>query len=347
VEDGAVVPILYEGRLVEMRQDKEAVDLWFERQTSSLAKGQKADLKKKYARAYMLQKADRVVYMRAFDISRHFADTWKGTPFKGQLVAPSKLVALQYKKYLDEFGELSSEVVISPPDEREGYEETESEPKDEVKVFWDRMMRRWGDEPKYVKGIINQFKYGEEPEIIIVVDKLLTGFDAPRNTVLYLCRVLREHTLLQAIARVNRLYEGKDFGYVIDYAGALGELDEALSMYQAFEEYDEADLVGAVLDIEEELRKLPQRRSDLWELFKTLGSTSDEEAYERYLGDDDRRREFYARLSAYLKAFSIALFGAIHRGDAEGKDRGIQVRPQAFPEPEAGSPEAIRRNGPL
>jgi type I restriction enzyme R subunit len=307
VEDGAVVPILYEGRLVEMRQDKEAVDLWFERQTSSLAKGQKADLKKKYARAYMLQKADRVVYMRAFDISRHFADTWKGTPFKGQLVAPSKLVALQYKKYLDEFGELSSEVVISPPDEREGYEETESEPKDEVKVFWDRMMRRWGDEPKYVKGIINQFKYGEEPEIIIVVDKLLTGFDAPRNTVLYLCRVLREHTLLQAIARVNRLYEGKDFGYVIDYAGALGELDEALSMYQAFEEYDEADLVGAVLDIEEELRKLPQRRSDLWELFKTLGSTSDEEAYERYLGDDDRRREFYARLSAYLKAFSIAL----------------------------------------
>jgi type I restriction enzyme, R subunit len=307
VEDGAVVPILYEGRLVEMRQDEEAIDLWFDRQTASLSKGQKADLKKKYARADMLQKADRVVYMRAFDISRHFADTWKGTPFKGQLVAPSKLVALQYKKYLDEFGEVSSEVVISPPDEREGYEEAESDPKDEVRLFWDRMMRRWGDEPRYVKGIVNQFKYGEEPEILIVVDKLLTGFDAPRNTVLYLCRVLREHTLLQAIARVNRLCEGKDFGCVIDYAGALGELDEALAMYQAFEEYDEADLVGAVLDIDEQARLLPQRRSDLWELFKTLGPTGDEEAYERFLGDEDTRREFYRRLSAYLKAFSIAL----------------------------------------
>jgi type I restriction enzyme, R subunit len=307
VEDGAVVPLLYEGRLVEMRQDKEAIDLWFERQTDSLSKVQKADLKKKYARADMLQKADRVVYMRAFDISRHFADTWKGTPFKAQLVAPSKLAALQYKKYLDEFGEVSSEVVISPPDEREGYEEADSDPRDEVRLFWGRMMRRWGDETKYVKGLVNQFKYGEEPEIIIVVDKLLTGFDAPRNAVLYLCRVLREHTLLQAIARVNRLHEGKDYGYVIDYAGAMGELDRALSMYRAFEEYDEADLVGAVSDIDEEVRTLSQRRSDLWELFKTLGPTSDEEAYERHLADDDRRGEFYARLSAYLKVFSIAL----------------------------------------
>jgi type I restriction enzyme R subunit len=307
VEDGAVVPLLYEGRLVEMRQDKEAIDLWFERQTASLSKEQKADLKKKYARSDMLQKADRVVYMRAFDISRHFSDSWKGTPFKAQLVAPSKLVALQYKKYLDEFGELSSEVVISPPDEREGVDEAEADPKDEVRVFWSTMMRRYGDESGYVKSIVNQFKNGDEPEVIIVVDKLLTGFDAPRNTVLYLCRVLREHTLLQAIARVNRLYEGKDYGYIVDYAGALGELDEALSMYRAFESYDEADLVGAISDINEEVRKLPQKRSDLWELFKTLRSTSDEEAYERHLADDDRRLEFYARLSAYLKTFSIAL----------------------------------------
>jgi type I site-specific deoxyribonuclease, HsdR family len=307
VEDGAVVPILYEGRLVDMHQDKEAIDLWFERQTQELSKEQKADLKKKYARADMLQKADRVVYMRAFDISRHFADTWKGTPFKGQLVAPSKLVALQYKKYLDEFGEVSSEVVISPPDEREGYEESESPPDDEVARFWDKMMKRWGDESRYAKGIVNQFKYGDEPEIIIVVDKLLTGFDAPRNVVLYLCRVLREHTLLQAIARVNRLYEGKDYGYVVDYAGALGELDAALKMYGAFEQYDEGDLLGAVQALDEELANLPQRRSELWDLFKTISNGADEEEYERFLADDDRRRDFYARLTAYLKSLAIAL----------------------------------------
>ena len=307
VEDKAVVPLLYEGRLVEIRQDKEAIDLWFERQTAGLSKEQKADLKKKYARSEMPQKADRVVYMRAFDISRHYTDAWKGTPFKAQLVAPSKLAALQYKKYLDEFGEVSSEVVISPPDEREGYEEAETDPKDEVRVFWDRMMRRYGDEPKYVSSIVNQFKYGDDPEIVIVVDKLLTGFDAPRNAVLYLCRVLREHSLLQAIARVNRLYEGKDYGYIIDYAGALGELDEALSMYKAFEAYDEADLLGAVSDIDAEVRKLPGRRSDLWELFKTLGASGDEEAYERHLADEEAREDFYARLTAYLKTFSIAL----------------------------------------
>ena len=306
VEDGAVVPLLYEGRLVEMRQDKEAIDLWFERQTASLTREQKADLKKKYARSDMLQKADRVVYMRAFDISRHFADTWKSTPFKGQLVAPSKLAALQYKKYLDEFGEVSSEVVISPPDEREGYDETDSPPDDEVSRFWHTMMKRWGDESHYVKGIVNQFKHGDDPEIIIVVDKLLTGFDAPRNVVLYLCRVLREHGLLQAIARVNRLYEGKDYGYVIDYAGALGELNAALKMYSAFEDFDEADLRGTLLDVEEEVDKLPQRRSELWELFKTVNNKTDEEAYERFLADDDRRRDFYGRLTAYLKALALS-----------------------------------------
>jgi type I restriction enzyme R subunit len=81
-----------------------------------------------------------------------------------------------------------------------------------------------------------------------VVDKLLTGFDAPRNTVLYLARRLKDHSLLQAIARVNRLYEdesgskAKDFGYIIDYVGVLGELDQALTTYSALEGFEEADL---------------------------------------------------------------------------------------------------------
>ena len=77
-------------------------------------------------------------------------------------------------------------------------------------------MKRFGSYDKYNKDLINQFKTTEEPEIIIVVDKLLTGFDAPRNVVLYITRSLKEHNLLQAIARVNRLYPGKDFGFIID-----------------------------------------------------------------------------------------------------------------------------------
>ncbi|MEZ4601825.1 MAG: HsdR family type I site-specific deoxyribonuclease, partial [Syntrophotaleaceae bacterium] len=127
VEDGAVVPLLYEGRHVEMTQNQAAVDLWFERHTQGLTKEQQADLKRKYARAEMLNKADQVIYMRAFDISEHFRSNWQGTGFKAQLVAPNKASALKYNAYLNEIGIVSSEVVISPPDMREGYEETDDE----------------------------------------------------------------------------------------------------------------------------------------------------------------------------------------------------------------------------
>lgn len=307
VEDGAVVPLLYEGRHVEMTQNRAAVDLWFERHTQGLTKEQQADLKRKYARTEMLNKADQVIYMRAFDISEHFRAGWQGTGFKAQLVAPNKASALKYNDYLNEIGIVGSEVVISPPDMREGYEETDDETTDEVVKFWQKMMKRYGSEEEYVKQLINQFKHGSEPEILIVVDKLLTGFDAPRNAVLYLCRVLREHTLLQAIARVNRLHEGKEFGFIVDYASVLGELDKALTMYRAFEGFDESDLVGTLTSIHSEIEKLPGRYSDLWDLFKTVKHSYDEEAYEVLLADDEIREEFYNRLSEFGKTLGIAL----------------------------------------
>ncbi|KAA6232526.1 type I restriction endonuclease subunit R [Chlorobium phaeovibrioides] len=307
VDDGAVVPLLYEGRHVEMTQNKAAVDLWFERHTQGLTREQQADLKRKYARAEMLNKSDQVIYMRAFDISEHFRANWQGTGFKAQLVAPNKASALKYQACLNEIGVVSSEVVISPPDLREGYMETDDEPTDEVVKFWQKMMKRYGSEEEYTKQLINQFKHGSDPEILIVVDKLLTGFDAPRNTVLYLCRVLREHTLLQAIARVNRIFEGKEFGFIVDYANVLGELDKALTMYSAFEGFDEADLAGTLTSINSEIEKLPTRYSDLWELFKTVKHSKDEEAYERLLADDELRAEFYKRLAEFAKTFAIAL----------------------------------------
>ena len=307
VADGAVVPLLYEGRHVEMTQNKDAVDLWFERHTQGLSKEQQADLKRKYARAEMLNKAEQVIYMRAFDISEHFRAHWQGTGFKGQLVAPDKLSALKYNAYLDDIGMVSSEVVISSPDMREGHEEPDDEPTDEVVRFWKKMMKRYGSEAEYNKQLINQFKHGDEPEILIVVDKLLTGFDAPRNTVLYLCRTLTGHTLLQAIARVNRLHEGKEFGFIIDYASVLGELDKALTMYSALEGFDEADLVGTLTSITSEIDKLPGRYSDLWDLFKTVKHLQDEEAYEVLLADDELREEFYSRLFEFGKTLSIAL----------------------------------------
>ncbi len=319
VDDGAVVPLLYEGRHVEMSQNQVAVDLWFERHTQGLSKKQQADLKRKYARAEMLNKADQVIYMRAFDISEHYRANWQGTGFKAQLVAPNKVSALKYNDYLDEIGIVTSDVVISPPDMREGYEETDDETTDEVVKFWQKMMKRYGNEEEYTKQLINQFKHGSEPEILIVVDKLLTGFDAPRNAVLYLCRVLREHTLLQAIARVNRLYEGKEFGFIVDYANVLGELDKALTMYSAFEGFDESDLVGTLSSINSEIEKLPGRYSDLWDLFKTVKHSYDEEAYEVLLADDELREEFYSRLSEFAKNLAIALSSEKFLFDTDAK----------------------------
>lgn len=314
VSDGAIVPLLYEGRLVEIEQNKAAIDVWFERHTEGLTSAQKADLKKKYARAEMLNKADQVIYMRAFDISAHFQQNWQGTGFKAQLVAPSKVAALKYKAFLDDIGEVSSEVIISAPDEREGFDDVDDdESTDEVVAFWQRMMKRYGDAEAYETQIINTFKHGSDPEILIVVSKLLTGFDAPRNTVLYLTRKLKEHTLLQAIARVNRLYDDdegakpKEFGYIIDYAGVLGELDQALTTYSALEGFEEGDLAGALISINDEVRQLPQRHAELWDVFKTVANRQDEEAFEQLLADEKIRENFYERLSAYAKTLAIAM----------------------------------------
>ncbi|MCU0754997.1 MAG: type I restriction endonuclease subunit R [Xanthomonadales bacterium] len=314
VADGAIVPLLYEGRMVELEQNQTAIDIWFERHTQGLSDAQKADLKKKYARAEMLNKAEQVIYMRAFDISEHYRLNWQGTGFKAQMVAPNKAAALRYKAFMDELGAVTSEVIISPPDQREGFNEIDAEEStDAVVAFWQRMMKRYGSEEDYNKSIVNAFKNGDEPELLIVVDKLLTGFDAPRNTVLYLARRLREHTLLQAIARVNRLYEDesgsrtKDFGYIIDYVGVLGDLDQALNTYSALDGFDAADLVGALASIHEETRALPQRHAELWDLFKTVKNRQDEEAYEQLLADEKLRTEFYDRLSAYARTLAIAL----------------------------------------
>jgi type I restriction enzyme, R subunit len=307
VEDKAVVPLLYEGRHVEMVQNKAAIDLWFDRHTQALTREQKADLKRKYARAEMLNKAEQVIYMRAFDISEHYRAAWQGTGFKAQLVAPSKAAALQYHEHLTNVGFVTSEVLISAPDAREGYEATDEEPTDEVVKFWQKMMKRFGKEEEYTKQIINQFKFGSEPEILIVVSKLLTGFDAPRNVAIYLCKELKEHSLLQAIARVNRIYEDKEYGYVVDYVGLLGELDKALTMYGAFEGFDEDDVAGTLTSVNAEVEKLPQRYSDLWDLFREVKNSYDEEAYEVLLADDALREEFYRRLAEYAKTFGIAL----------------------------------------
>ena len=185
VTDKAVVPLLYEGRDVEMSVDSKAIDSWFDRVTENLAREQQADLKQKYSTANQLNKAEQRVKRIAFDVSTHFRDNWKGTPFKAQLVTPDKATALRFKKFLDEFGMVTSEVLISAPDDREGETDVFEDNKEVVVRFWKFMMEKHGSPKGYQDNLINAFKHGDDLEIIIVVSKLLTGFDAPRNAVLY------------------------------------------------------------------------------------------------------------------------------------------------------------------
>ncbi len=311
VADGAVVPLLYEGRLVEQQVNGDVIDRWFDKISEGLTDSQKADLKRKFSRMDALSKTNQAIRAKAFDISEHFRQHWQDTGFKAQLVAPSKAAAVRFKEVLDEIGHVSSAIVISPPDDNEGNEEVDKDSKDIVRAFWAQMMKRYNSEAEYNRQIINAFKGAGEPEILIVVSKLLTGFDAPRNTVLYVCKPLREHNLLQAIARVNRLYEDgateKEFGFIVDYEGLLGELDAALTTYSAFEGFDAADLAGTVHDIREEIRKLPHLHDQLWDLFKPVKNKKDMEQFEQFLADDAVRQDFYSRLKAFSRCLHISL----------------------------------------
>jgi len=307
VDDNAVVPLLYEGRHVHQLVNKESIDKWFERETHQISEEQAAYLKAKFSSTDQLNKAAQKVREIAWDISMHYRDNWQGTGFKGQLVAQDKATALLFKEFFDEIGLVSSEVLISGPDEREGETNIYQENKLAVQRFWKVMMSKYGSDKQYNKQLINAFKHGEEPEIIIVVDKLLVGFDAPRDTVLYLTRTLRDHALLQAIARVNRLYEGKEFGYIIDYRGILGNLNDALDLYDKLPEFDADDLKDILTDSSNEVQKLPQTHTVLWDTFKEIKNKKDVEEYEQFLADQEMRDKFYNRLSAYSKTLSISL----------------------------------------
>jgi type I restriction enzyme R subunit len=311
VADEAVVPLLYEGRMVEQQISGAAIDVWFDKISKGLTEQQRADLKRKFSRMTALAKTTQAIRAKAFDISEHFRMYWQGTPFKAQLVAPSKAAAVRFKEVLDEIGHVTSEIIISPPDDNEGNEEVDKESKDLVRKFWGQMMKRYKTEDEYNRQIIDAFKGSGNPEILIVVSKLLTGFDAPRNTVLYVCRQLREHNLLQAIARVNRLYEGegkeKQFGFILDYEGLLGELDSALTEYSAFQGYDEDDVDGTVHDVRGEIRKLRGLHDELLDLFKSIKNKKDMEQYEQFLSDEPTRHDFYARLRAFSRCLHISL----------------------------------------
>jgi type I restriction enzyme, R subunit len=319
VKDKAVVPLLYEGRVARQDVNESPIDTFFTMISEPLTDYQKVDLKKKFSRADQLNSAEQKLYAIAWDISLHFKKNWQGTPFKAQLVCDKKVNAIRYKQFLDDIGIVSSEVLISPIDEREGEDSAFEKSSEKENKFWKRMMDEHGNSKTYEKNIISRFKNQKDPEIIIVVDKLLTGFDEPKNTVLYLTRNLQGHKLLQAIARVNRVYQDKEFGYIIDYYGVIENLDDALQMYSSFEEFDAEDLEGTLINISEEIKKLPQKHSELWDIFKSVANKRDAEAYQQLLRDEAIRVIFYDKLAAFAKGLKLALSAIQFHKEVEEK----------------------------
>ena len=312
VADGAIVPILYEGRLAVQDVNRKALDNGVNMVMEDLAEYHKADLKKKMSQARLITKTDQNISQIAFDISKHFQAEWgesrtrEHTGFRGMVVCPDKLTAVKYKKAFDLIGKVKTEVVMSAPDTRENNEDIHSSESPEVNQYYELLKSKYGQ--RIDEDIIQQYEKGESIELLIVIDKLLTGFDVPQTIVMYLCRKLREHTLLQAIARVNRVYPGKDYGFIIDYAGIMEELQQALENYSGDDDsFDPKDLAGSLTDISEEINKLPRAYADVLNIFKAISNKLNIDEYVVFLSDQAIRDDFYNKFNVFARILKIAL----------------------------------------
>lgn len=340
VEDKTVTPLLYEERIPELNVNDEAIDAWFDRITEKLTDEQKTDLKKKFSQKGQIYQTEGRIELIAHDISDHFQN-FKQQGLKGQVACDSKASAIRYKNALDKIGKVTSVVAMSAPDTREGHEAVDQESKDIVQNWWKSNVAQsfGGDEKAYTKEIIEDFSRDDGPDIMIVVDKLLTGFDEPKNTVLYIDKPLKEHNLIQAIARVNRLHSKKQFGYLIDYRGILKELDNTIEKYQDLAErtqggFDIEDLQGLYHRMDTEYKKLPGLYSDLWAIFDEVKNKQDPAAMRQALApkirdiegqmvdtNQKKRDDFYNALTAFSNCMKVALQSATYFEDKSFEDK--------------------------
>lgn len=309
LKDKAIVPLIYEGKMVDQEVSKEAIDMRLDMLTRNLAEEQKTDVMKKWSRFEKVASSEQRLELIAWDIASNYNQTLKGTGFNAMLACNKKVEAVKYYNiFRDEFPELEVAVVISSPDMREGEGSIDEDTNDIVKKFYINAISNYKNEEEYEETIKSKFINGDI-DILIVVDKLLTGFDAPKASTLYLDKQIKEHNLLQAIARVNRLCDGKNYGYIVDYRGLLGELDKALTMYQeaGLEEFNEEDIKSSVYYIDTEINNMFKAYEDLKELFKDIKNKNDLEEYEILLEDEKIRKDFYNKLCKFGSMLGIIL----------------------------------------
>ncbi len=332
VEDGTVTPLLYEQRQPSLSVNEEAIDNWFDKITAGLSDEQKTDLKQKFTQKGAVYGSEARIELIAWDIAIHFSENIKALNIglKGQVATESKVAAIRYKKHLDATGLVSSAVMMSQPDSREGHQDVDESTLPEVLQWWKDNVGQGSlnghNAESYERDIIEAFGTDGPPDLLIVVDKLLTGFDEPRNTVLYIDKPLKEHTLIQAIARVNRLHEQKQYGLLIDYRGILEELDTSIAQYQDLANrtqagYDIDDIEGLYGQMSTQYKRLPGLHDKLWAMFKSVKNRLDMEQFRQvlipeYVEDADGdsydkklriREDFYQALTDFGLCLKLAL----------------------------------------
>lgn len=282
IEDGTTIPIKYQGRLADIHLDGVNLDKIFNRIFKDKTEKEKIEIRKRYAREQDLAEAPKRIEQVCLDILQHYEQKI-AYPFKAMIVTTSKQATVNYKKQLDELNAPESRVIISPghndPQEIKKYTPTEEDKKNWKKRFLDT---------------------NDDIKILIVCDMLLTGFDAPILQVMYLDKPLKEHTLLQAIARVNRPYQEKNYGLIIDYYGVSDNLKEALHMFT------EKDIEKAMTPIENELPRLQSTHRKAMSFFQNVDKT-DLDACVDAIEEEDTRIKFNRAFKEFSKMMDIVL----------------------------------------
>lgn len=315
IEDGITVPLVYEGRKVIQEEPNLTINNYFDSLTADLPAELKDKLSDKFSKFKAISEARSRINLIGFDIADHFTNYCLPKGLKAMTVCSSRAAAVEMYEVLKGMPGINPRVVITFGDKREGDDdETTLNALKEIKNYHNKMVKPlFGDnDEKYDEHVCEDFKNPEgEINMLIVKDKLLTGFDAPVAGVLYLDKSIQQHSLLQAIARVNRVYKGKDFGLIVDYWGVFGKLNSAIDMYDDAEsgmnEFDKSDIDGAIFGPVDEKNKLASAYENLTSLFVSVKDSKSSDDWQKALADEKVRRDFYNRLKEFANLLNLAL----------------------------------------
>ena len=334
IDDKVTVPIVYEGRVVPQHVTSEQINNHLKHITVGLSDAARKDLETKYSRFVALAQTEPRLNMIAFDLHEHFLNYVKPKGFKAMLTCSSRAAAVELYYKLRGLGGITPAVVITPNTAKEGDDEQNTP--QTLKTIADFFRKEVDPLYKnnyeaYEESVTGEFTDPEgDIDLLIVKDKLLTGFDAPVAAVLYVDKKLQDHTLLQAIARVNRVFDNKDFGLIVDYIGIFKKLNSALDLYSddqsGMNTFDKADIQNAISAVLEEKNKLETAHSNLWKIFEGISKNeTNANVWQEKLREYNTRKDFYEKLSAFAKLVDF-MFSSYELFEAVGDKKAEEYR---------------------